>query len=79
MKTIQDEVYDIICSTLEIKRSDLRPASKWEDESTDSFALVEMLVALQERFQIRFQPRELEGIKSVGDMVAAVERKVADQ
>jgi acyl carrier protein len=77
VKTVRDEIFDIISSTLEVKRSDIRLESTWEEESADSFALVEMLVALQEHFRIRFQTQELRRIRSVGDMVEAVERKVA--
>ena len=41
----------------------------------DSVAMVEMIMAVEARFNIRLGSRDLDQIASVGDMVALIERK----
>ena len=77
MSDVRNEVFELIASTLDVRKSDITLDAKWEDQQADSFALVELLVGVQEKFRIRFDPRELRNLKSVGDMVRVVERKVA--
>jgi acyl carrier protein len=73
---IQHDVYKIIASVLEVPVTKIKPDLTWHDSDTDSFALVELIVALQEYFDIKFESPELKDIKSVQDMVNAVEAKL---
>ncbi len=41
----------------------------------DSVAMVDMIMAVEERFAIHLGSRDLDQIASVGDMVALIERK----
>jgi acyl carrier protein len=57
-----------------------RPASEIADDTlltelvTESFALVEMLIELQEEFHVRFLAQdELRDVRTVGDLVALFE------
>ncbi len=75
MKSIRDQVYDIIASTLDVKRSDIRPASSWADYDADSLAVVELVFALEEHFGVSFEILELEGMKTVADAVRVIEQK----
>ena len=52
---IKKQVYTIISNVLEIKLEDIKSDSTWEEHNTDSFALVELVVALQEHFNIVFE------------------------
>jgi acyl carrier protein len=76
MKRCQDEIFDLIASTLELKRNEIRLDSTWKDYSVDSLDLVELIFALEERFDITFAPAELGKVKRVCDLVEAVETRV---
>lgn len=50
------------------------PISKLQDEAlltdviTESFVLIEMIIELQEEFNVRFVQKDLQDIKTVGDL-----------
>lgn len=41
----------------------------------DSFKQIEILIASEERFAIKFTTRELDGLMNVGDLVRVIEAK----
>ncbi|HZM67857.1 MAG TPA: acyl carrier protein [Nakamurella sp.] len=41
----------------------------------DSFVLVEMVIELQDEFGVRFEHDDMAGLRTVGDVVALVERR----
>lgn len=56
----------------------LRPEMKADDiEGWDSFTNVNLIVATEERFGIRMQTAEIEKLANVGDLVRAIEAKLA--
>jgi acyl carrier protein len=44
-------------------------------EGWDSFKQIEIVMAVEERFRIKLQTREIDGLKNVGDLVAAISSK----
>lgn len=42
----------------------------------DSFNHINLIVAIETKFAIKFQTAEIESLKNVGDMVAVIERKI---
>ena len=55
-----------------------KPVAKLDDQVAltdlvqESFALVEMVIELQETFSVRFGQEDLNAVKTVGDLVALV-------
>jgi len=45
----------------------------------DSFRNVEILLACEETFAIRFRSKEIDQIRSIGDLIAMCEQKTAAQ
>jgi acyl carrier protein len=43
----------------------------------DSFKQIEIIMATEERFRIKFNTRELDSLLSVGDLAKAIETKTA--
>jgi acyl carrier protein len=43
----------------------------------DSFKQIEIIMAAEERWSIRFGTRELDSLRSVGDLVRVIEGKMA--
>jgi acyl carrier protein len=42
----------------------------------DSFKQIEIVIAVEERYQIKFNARELDSLQSVGDLAALIEAKI---
>ena len=45
----------------------------------DSFNHINLIVALEQRFRIKFQTAELESMPTVGDLVSRIQAKLAQQ
>jgi acyl carrier protein len=45
---------------------------------SSSFVLVEMVIELQEEFGVRFQQADMNGVSTVGQLLALLESRVAD-
>lgn len=74
--TIADEILSLVRETLEVGAID--PDASWADyDDLESFALVELLVAIQEKYRIQFHPHDLRGVSRVRDLVELVEKKLA--
>ena len=43
----------------------------------DSFKHIEIIMAIEERFGIKFSTKDLDGMKSVGDLLNQIKAKVA--
>ena len=58
-----------------------QPASKLDDEAVltslvvESFALIEMVIELQEEFGVRLVQEDLKDVKTVGDLTALIESR----
>jgi acyl carrier protein len=55
------------------------PQSTWADLDVDSLDLVEVVKALEDRFEIRIADGRLKGIASVGDAIALVQELVKEK
>lgn len=73
-ETIAKEVRDIICSQLEVAPGKVEEkASFTEDLKADSLAVVELVLALEEKFGIEIPDEDTEQIKTVGDAIRYIE------
>jgi acyl carrier protein len=58
---------------------DATAASTWGDLDVDSLDLVEVVKALEDRYEVRIADARLKGIESVGDAVALVRELVGEK
>jgi acyl carrier protein len=74
----QQEILEAIRAELtDIKVPDAetaQPDTTWEQLDVDSLDLVELVKALEDRFDVQIADPDLKGIASVGDAIALVER-----
>lgn len=74
---IQSEVLEIFRRELRNPALDMRPEMETGSvDGWDSFANVEILLACEDRWSIRFSASEIDRIRSFGDLVRAVGAKV---
>jgi len=70
----QTKILEAIASFLGRPPQELRPEVELRQLVAESFVLVELVVELQEVFQIQLHGRDLEGVKTVGQLIEVVQR-----
>jgi acyl carrier protein len=75
-EAIQAQITEIICEQLDVKPEDVDPSKNFTDDlGADSLAIVELVLALEEKFDIKIPDDEVDSIKTVGDAVAFITDK----
>lgn len=73
---LQEEVVDLICKTLDIKKEELKDGQKLYDSiGVDSTEMVELVVALNKHFGVKIEANEITKFSTPQDIAAAVARK----
>ena len=74
IESIEAKVKEIICSQLEVSPEKIRPESSFIDDlKADSLAVVELVLALEEAFDMEIPDEDTEQIKTVGDAIAYIQ------
>ena len=71
---VLEEIRDQLESIKVPGARDATPDDTWSDLDVDSLDLVELVKALEDRFDVQIADPDLKGIASVGDAIALVER-----
>lgn len=73
-----DDVKAVVVEQLNVNEGEVKPESKFVDDlGADSLDVVELVMALEEKFEIEIPDEEAEKIKPVGDVVAYIEKAKA--
>ena len=77
-KQILDRLREVLTDTFEIEPAKItREADLFRDLDLDSIDAVDLAVKLQEMTGKRIRPEEFKTVRTVGDVVAAVDRLLA--
>ena len=75
---ITQELTNLVAKTLKVAPDQLRPeADLVTDLGADSLAVVELMMALEERLGVRIADEEAEGVRTFGDALSLVRAKLA--
>ena len=75
---IYADLTDIFHEIFDDQQIELRPDTTAADIADwDSFNHINIIVAAETRFGIKFQTSEVESLKNVGDMATTIERKLS--
>ena len=67
---IEAKVKNIIADQLGVGEDEIKPESSFiEDLGADSLDIVELVMAMEEEFEVEIPDEEAENIKSVGDAI----------
>jgi len=73
-----DEVKEVIVEQLNVSPDEVKPEAKFvEDLGADSLDVVEMIMALEEKFEIEIPDSDAEKIQTVKDVVDYIEKAKA--
>ena len=71
-----DKVKELISEQLDVKADDITEASNIQDDlGADSLDVVDLVVALEDEFDVEIPEDQVENIKTVGDIVKFIEDK----
>jgi acyl carrier protein len=75
--TPRDRVLGVIAAVLRIPASTLDERSSPDDVSAwDSLQHLQIILALEEEFGVRFQPEEIDHLQTAGGLIAAVSERM---
>lgn len=70
MSDIETTVKDIVVEQLDAKPEDISLETSFTDDlQADSLAIVELVLALEEKFEVKIPDDEVDKIKTVGDAI----------
>ena len=73
--SIEEKIRKIICEQLEVNEKDVVPEASFVDDlGADSLDQVELIMAMEEEFDISISDEEAEKIVTVRDAIAYVEK-----
>lgn len=71
-----DDVKAIVVEQLNVNPEEVKAESKFTDDlGADSLDVVELIMALEEKFEIEIPDEEAEKISTVGDVVEYIEKR----
>jgi acyl carrier protein len=76
--SVEERVIDIVCENLGVNKEQVtRQTSFQEDIGADSLDIVELVMELEEEFEITIPDEQAEKIKTVGEAIDYIEREQA--
>ncbi len=73
--SIEQEVIDIVVEQLGVDKADVSADKSFvEDLNADSLDLTELIMTFEEKFECEISEEEAEKLKTVGDVIAYIEK-----
>ena len=79
MAAIEEEIKKIICEQLDVPEADVVPEASFVDDlGADSLDLVELIMAVEEKFDISIPDEDAEKIETVQDTINYIKRATGE-
>ncbi len=79
MATVEETIRQTVTRITRKTESDFQKANTFKDLNADSLDIVQILVALEDKYDIEIDNEELANVKTMKDFVQYIERKVAEK
>ncbi len=77
MASVEERVIDIVCENLGVNKEQVqRQTSFVEDMGADSLDVVELVMELEEEFEITIPDDQAEKIKTVGEAIDYIQKEI---
>jgi acyl carrier protein len=77
--SVEETVKKIVTKIVRKPDTDFKPNATFKDFDADSLDIVQILVAIEDTYDIEIQDEELQEITDMGNFIAYIERKVAEK
>ncbi len=77
--SIDETLKDIVIRIVHCDEEVLTPTSTWQDMKADSLDLVQVLVAVEDTFDIEVPDEDLSELKNLGEFVKYIETRLAEK
>jgi acyl carrier protein len=77
--SVEDTIKGIVTKIVRCDNNVLTPESTWQDLKADSLDMVQILIAIEEKFDIEVPDEDVQNIQNFGQFVAYVEERVANK
>lgn len=78
--SVEEKVVDIVCEHLAVNKDSVkRETSFIDDIGADSLDIVELVMELEEEFDIQIPDEHAEKIKTVGEAIDYIEAKIKEK
>ena len=72
-----EKVRDILCDQLDVNEEDITMESSIaEDLGADSLDVVDLIMSLEDEFDMEVPDEQVENVKTVGDLVRFIEQSI---
>ena len=78
--SVEQRVIEIVCEHLAVQKDQVSRGTKFiEDIGADSLDIVELVMELEEEFDIQIPDDQAEKIKTVGEAIDFIEKAIGDK
>ncbi len=77
--SIDETLKDIVVRIVHCDEEVLTPTSTWQDIKADSLDMVQVLVAVEDTFDIEVPDEDLGELKNLGEFVKYIETRLAEK
>jgi acyl carrier protein len=77
MNSIDEKVSNIVISQLSIDSASITPTTSFEEVGAGIFDMAQLIVSVEEAFNIEVTDEDADRLLTVGDLIAYVKRKQA--
>lgn len=74
--TISQRLQEIIAKKAKLELQDVRPELSFEDSGLDSFARIELILLIEQEFDIELSDAESASVATVADITKIIEEKL---
>lgn len=74
---VEDTIKGIVTKIVRCDEKILTPESTWQDLKADSLDMVQILIAIEEEFDIEVPDEDAQKITNFGEFVAYIEERIA--
>ena len=75
--SLSDQIKAILSSQLSVEQDDLADDTSFDDLNADSLDVVEIIMALEEEFDIEIPDEDAEKIRTVGEVTEYIKERVS--
>ena len=77
--SVEETVKQIVTRIVRKQETEFKPSATFKDLKADSLDVVQILVAVEDTFDIEIQDEDLQSVTDMEGFIAYIERKIAEK